>query len=165
MSNETIIIDTKTIGEATVSQVHLPQDDTVDEFIEGLKNLPSKPGTIPAADYVVAIKDAQVKSQDNGAYNLVILNMAISTGEFKGHHLTKYYHLKSQKALDFFRKEMTNLGVVVTGEHELPDLGTRLANATALVTVVFNESGNMIIYIKPPTVAKKTAAPKVSLSW
>lgn len=120
---------------------------------------------VPAGDYLVTITNGRLKEQADGSYYLVTVDMTISTGAAKGFSLTKYYHLKSQKAVDFFKKEMLVLGHVASGIEGLSDLCDSLAQTNAIATVVFNESGNRIIYLKAASIPKKVPPVKTEFAW
>lgn len=120
---------------------------------------------IPAGDYLVTINNAHLKDQANGAYQLVILNMSVSAGDFNGLALSKFYHLKSQKSVDFFKKELLQLGFVIKGNHELKSLCSNIVNTCAIATVCFNDSGNMIIYLKPAATPKRVEPVKTEFIW
>lgn len=155
-----------TLGESFLDE------DFAESVVKGLENLPLKAAppkavdsAIPAGDYLAMITDAHLKQQAQGTYSLVILNMTVATGGFKGFSMTKYYHLKSQKAVDFFKKEMLYLGFVANGEEELRELCASLAKTNAMVTVAFNESGNRILYLKAAANPKKIPEVKTQFTW
>ena len=127
-------------------------------------SIPGKVDPVPAGDYVCVVTDAHVKEQEPNQF-LIIVNTIIISGESKGLNLTKYYNLKSQKALDFFKKEMAFLGFVVKGSAQLPDLAKSLAGVNVLATVTFSESGNRSIYLKAASAPKKETEMKTALVW
>lgn len=158
-------------AEIVKSSGDAPLDDFADRIIAEMgkmpvaPSVPGKPEPVPAGDYVCVITDAHVKEQAKGSYYLVIVNMGIISGEFKGLTLTKYYHLKSQKAVDFFKKEMLAVGFVAKSIDELPGLTQSLAQTNVMATVTFNESGNQIVYLKAASVPKKPQELKAQLVW
>ena len=145
-----------------------PFDAFADRIIAEMGKMPlapGKPDPVPAGDYVCVITDAHVKEQAQASYFLVIVNMVIISGESKGLTLTKYYHLKTQKAVDFFKKEMLSIGFVPKGLDELPNLAKSLAQTNVMASVAFNESGNRIVYLKAASVPKKAPEVKAQLIW
>lgn len=148
-----------------------PLDDFADRIVAEMgkmpvaPSVPGKPEPVPAGDYVCMISDAHVKEQAQGSYFLVIVNMVIISGEFKGHGLTKYYHLKTQKAVNFFKKEMLSIGFVAKGSAELPDLTASLSQTNVMASVAFNESGNRIVYLKAASIPKKSPEVRNQLVW
>lgn len=127
-------------------------------------SIPGKVDPVPAGDYVCVVTDAHVKEQEPNQF-LIIVNMIIIAGESKGLNLTKYYNLKSQKALDFFKKEMAYFGFVVNGSAQLPNLTKSLSGVNVMATVTFSESGNRSIYLKAASAPKKETEMKTALVW
>ena len=164
MNTVTLEFDRNAPQTVEAEIVERPDDKPFDTFADRIvgemgkmplaPSVPGKPDPVPAGDYVCVITDAHVKEQASGSYSLVIVNMVAIAGEFKGLHLTKYYHLKSQKALDFFKKEMLTLGFVAKGSDELAALTKSLAGTNVMALVNFNESGNRIIYLKAASAPK-----------
>jgi len=163
-------------GENTMDTSNQDTSKFEAEVIEGLEKLemssgdqtsatPPDSGEILAGDYLVRITDVHQKKHSSGVYFMIIVNMVVDNGEYEDFPLTKFYHLKSQKALDFFKKEMKLIGHSVTSEYDLPVLLNNLPETYVIATVVFNESGNRIIYLKSASTPKKVvnAAPK--LKW
>lgn len=147
-------------------------NDFAERIVQGLESLPltgvpqkTVDVAMPAGDYLATITDAHLKYQAQGAYHLVIVNMTVAAGGYKGFSLTKYYHLKSQKAVDFFKKEMLSIGFVVESDEKLGSLCSSLAKTSAMVTVAFNESGNRILYLKAAAAPKKIAQVKTQFTW
>lgn len=170
MTNTSVILDPNLAVETTQSnhsQHSAPsgQGSTLSQNVgaqqKELHNVPP----IPAGDYLVTISSAHLKDQANGAYKLVILNMIISAGDFNGSTLSKFYHLKSQKSVDFFKKELLQLGFVIKGPHELKSLCDNMANTCAMATVCFNDSGNRIIFLKAAAAPKKIEPIKAEFNW
>lgn len=146
------------------------KDDFMERIIDGMNKMPLAPSIpgkvdpVPAGDYVCVVTDAHVKEQEPNQF-LIIVNMIIISGESKGLNLTKYYNLKSQKALDFFKKEMAYLGFVVKDSAQLPGLAKSLAGVNVMATVTFSESGNRSIYLKAASAPKKETEMKTALVW
>jgi hypothetical protein len=67
--------------------------------------------------------------------------------------------------LDFFKKEMTNIGFVVTGSAQLPGLAKSLSGVNVRATVTLSETGNRSIYLKAASTTAKAPEVKNQLVW
>ncbi len=122
-------------------------------------------GGVPAGDYLATIKSASHVTHKTGNYPMVTVEIKISAGEFKDLPLTKYFHLKSTKAIEYFKKEMLSIGFIVKGPGDLSTLCSSLPRTNVMANVVFNDSGNRIIYLKSAAVPKKVASVDAASLW
>ena len=161
-------------GANTMDTQNTEYTDEEQRIIDGIKDVdvtssntgssPALPNEILAGDYLATITDVHQKTHASG-YIMIIANMVVADGDFTGFPLTKFYHLKSQKPLDFFKKEMQLIGFPVKGEDDLPNLLSALPKTSVMTNVVFNESGNRIIYLKATSAPKKVASVAPKLNW
>ena len=122
-------------------------------------------GGVPAGDYLATISSASHVTHKTGNYPMVTLEIKISAGEFKDLPLTKYFHLKSTKAIEYFKKEMLSIGFIIKGPSDLGTLCTSLPRTNVMANVVFNDSGNRIIYLKSAALPKKVASVDAASLW
>jgi hypothetical protein len=122
-------------------------------------------GGVPAGDYLATISSASHVTHKTGNYPMVTLEIKISAGEFKDLPLTKYFHLKSTKAIEYFKKEMLSIGFIIKGPSDLGTLCSSLPRTNVMANVVFNDSGNRIIYLKSAALPKKVASVDAASLW
>jgi hypothetical protein len=122
-------------------------------------------GGVPAGNYLATISSASHVTHKTGNYPMVTLEIKISAGEFKDLPLTKYFHLKSTKAIEYFKKEMLSIGFIIKGPSDLGTLCSSLPRTNVMANVVFNDSGNRIIYLKSAALPKKVASVDAASLW
>ncbi len=122
-------------------------------------------GGVPAGDYLATISSASHVTHKTGNYPMVTVEIKISAGDFKDLPLTKYFHLKSTKAIEYFKKEMLSIGFIIKGPSDLGTLCTSLPRTNVMANVVFNDSGNRIIYLKSAALPKKVASVDAASLW
>ncbi len=122
-------------------------------------------GGVPAGDYLATISSASHVTHKTGNYPMVTVEIKISAGDFKDLPLTKYFHLKSTKAIEYFKKEMLSIGFIIKGPSDLSTLCSSLPRTNVMANVVFNDSGNRIIYLKSAAVPKKVASVDAASLW
>lgn len=122
-------------------------------------------GGVPAGDYLATISSASHVTHKTGNYPMVTLEIKISAGDFKDLPLTKYFHLKSTKAIEYFKKEMLSIGFIIKGPSDLSTLCSSLPRTNVMANVVFNDSGNRIIYLKSAALPKKVASVDAASLW
>jgi hypothetical protein len=122
-------------------------------------------GGVPAGDYLATIKSASHVTHKTGNYPMVTVEIKISAGDFKDLPLTKYFHLKSTKAIEYFKKEMLSIGFIIKGPSDLGTLCSSLPRTNVMANVVFNDSGNRIIYLKSAALPKKVASVDAASLW
>ena len=122
-------------------------------------------GGVPAGDYLATISSASHVTHKTGNYPMVTVEIKISAGDFKDLPLTKYFHLKSTKAIEYFKKEMLSIGFIIKGPSDLSTLCSSLPRTNVMANVVFNDSGNRIIYLKSAALPKKVASVDAASLW
>ena len=122
-------------------------------------------GGVPAGDYLATISSASHVTHKTGNYPMVTVEIKISAGDFKDLPLTKYFHLKSTKAIEYFKKEMLSIGFIIKGPSDLGTLCSSLPRTNVMANVVFNDSGNRIIYLKSAALPKKVASVDAASLW
>ena len=122
-------------------------------------------GGVPAGDYLATISSASHVTHKTGNYPMVTVEIKISAGDFKDLPLTKYFHLKSTKAIEYFKKEMLSIGFIIKGPSDLGTLCSSLPRTNVMANVIFNDSGNRIIYLKSAAVPKKVASVDAASLW
>jgi len=122
-------------------------------------------GGVPAGDYLATISSASHVTHKTGNYPMVTVEIKISAGDFKDLPLTKYFHLKSTKAIEYFKKEMLSIGFIIKGPSDLGTLCSSLPRTNVMANVVFNDSGNRVIYLKSAALPKKVASVDAASLW
>jgi hypothetical protein len=103
---------------------------------------------IPSGSYKARIMKASRRVHQEGGYDVVRVSLALSVQPYMGVPLEKYYNLKSKAAVDFFRREMNELGIALTTRAELDSLCNSLVGKNVLAQLADHPSGNQVILLK-----------------
>lgn len=109
---------------------------------------PSFKHGIPSGSYKAKIMKASRRVHQEGGYDVVRVSLALSVQPYMGVPLEKYYNLKSKAALDFFRREMHELGSIVTAREELDSVCSSLVGRDVIAQLADHPSGNQVILLK-----------------
>jgi len=102
---------------------------------------------IPSGYYKSSIKDAKHTVHPDG-HDVIRITLEVATAPYGGHSFAKFYNLKTKKAVDFFRREMDEIGSLVSSRGELSDLCGTLVGREVLAQIADHPSGNQVIFIK-----------------
>lgn len=102
---------------------------------------------VPSGYYKSTIKDAKHTVHSDG-HDVIRITLEVATAPYLGHSFVKYYNLKTKKAVDFFRREMDEIGSLVSSRGELSDLCGTLIGREVLAQIADHVNGNQVILIK-----------------
>lgn len=150
-------------GENVMESTQYTEDEL--QIIKDLENVKINPSTtsgspdeIPAGSYLASITNASRSIHEEGRYDIIKMEIKIQAEPYSGRILNKVYHQKVKKVIDFFKREMKEIGHEVSKREELDDLCKNLVGTIVVADVVSNESGNQSIYLKNAN-TKKTVTP------
>ena len=114
---------------------------------------------VPSGSYKSSIKDATHTVHPGGGHDVIKITLVVAVPPYAGHSFTKFYNLKTKKAVDFFRREMDGIGSIVTSRQELGGLCGSLVGRPVLAQIADHPSGNQVIFLKK---LKAQSAPVVT---
>ena len=113
---------------------------------------------IPAGSYIASITKANATVHDVGKYDIVSMEIRVQAEPYSGFVLNKLYHQKSKKSVDFFKREMKEIGFHIHGRDELPDLCESLVGKIIVADIVDQQNGNQGLFLKCANRKKTVAA-------
>ena len=153
---------TTKIGETKMETQYTEDELQIIKELEQVQLTSSKKNgsseEIPAGSYLASITNASRSIHEEGRYDIITMEIKIQAEPYSGRILNKVYHQKTKKIIDFFKREMKEIGHEVTSRNELDFLCKSLVGTIVVADVVPNESGNQLIYLKNAN-TKKTVAP------
>lgn len=114
---------------------------------------------VPVGIYLSKIVDATTRKHPEGEHDVIKIDLEIQSPAESGHILTKYYNLTSKESVQFFRREMKEIGFPLTTRADLETLSVLLPTSIVNAQVADHPSGNQVIYLKG--VNGKKMPPKV----
>ncbi len=103
---------------------------------------------LPSGYYKSSIKDAKHTVHPDGGHDVIRITLEVATAPYVGHSFAKFYNLKTKEAVDFFRREMDEIGSIISSRGELSDLCGTLVGREVLAQIADHPSGNQVIFIK-----------------
>jgi hypothetical protein len=151
------------------------ENHTESGIIEGLESLdvtstsattPSTPpGEIPAGSYLSTITRVDKTTHPEGTYDIVKMEITVQGGQYSGFVLKKSYHQKTLKAVNFFKREMEEIGVTLKKRRQLDDLCDTLTGTNVIADIVPSDSGNQAIYLKNSNTKKNVVPVDPDALW
>ncbi len=114
---------------------------------------------VPVGIYLSKIVAATTRKHPEGEHDVIKIDLEIQSPAESGHILTKYYNLTSKESVQFFRREMKEIGFPLTTRADLETLSVLLPTSIVNAHVADHPSGNQVIYLKG--VNSKKRPPKV----
>ena len=114
---------------------------------------------VPVGIYLSKIVAATTRKHPEGEHDVIKIDLEIQSPAESGHILTKYYNLTSKESVQFFRREMKEIGFPLTTRADLETLSVLLPTSIVNAQVADHPSGNQVIYLKG--VNGKKMPPKV----
>lgn len=119
---------------------------------------------LPPGTYSAQVDSALPYYRDNENYWMIILKLHILAGPYEGQPVTKYYHINTTSACDFFRREFALLDLHVHTPDDLPE-ACGLAAGRRIALKVQQVGGGMTYYLAKPKVAKSYRLEDPAAVW
>ena len=120
---------------------------------------------VPVGTYLTKIVGATTKTHPEGEHDVVKVELEIQSQSQNGHILRKYYNLTSKESVQFFRREMKEIGFPVSSRSDLETLAELLPQAIVNAQVADHPSGNQVIYLKGVNNTKKVTKVDPNALW
>lgn len=120
---------------------------------------------VPVGTYLTKIVGATTKTHPEGEHDVVKVELEIQSQSQNGHILRKYYNLTSKESVQFFRREMKEIGFPVSSRSDLETLAELLPQSIVNAQVADHPSGNQVIYLKGVNNTKKVTKIDPNALW